>query len=72
LASTLNDMEETTVHEGGMLCATGLTLVATLGHFLTVDLTGQPYEGVWLAVFVVALLTLAGSVVNFDPKRWLK
>jgi hypothetical protein len=65
-------MKDTEISEGGMFGAAGLTLVGTIGHFLTEGRMDASYDWVWIATFALALMTLAGSMVNFDPKRWLK
>jgi hypothetical protein len=60
------------VSEPGIFAAVGMTLLGTIGHFLTQDRLSYRYDYFWLACFVFALLTLSGAVVNFDPKRLLK
>lgn len=60
------------VSETGMFGALGLTMVATLGHFLTQHRADTRLDVLWIVLFALSLLTLSGAAVNFDPKRLLK
>lgn len=65
-------MTEKEVSAGGMVAATVFALVGTVGVTLTEHRLTPTMSWVWFSVFAIALLTLAGSVVNFDPKRVIK
>lgn len=65
-------MREEEVNAGGILAATLLALVGTVGYYLTNERTTLVPAWVWLAIFGAALLTLSGAVVNFDPRRLIK
>jgi len=69
---TMNPMENTEVHEGGLLTAVFFSLFATCGHFLTAGRTAESYDALWLGCFLLSLLTLSAAVVNFDLKRIIK
>ncbi|HEY0866047.1 MAG TPA: hypothetical protein VGE01_01640 [Fimbriimonas sp.] len=56
----------------GIFSAVGMTLVGTIGHFLTQSRGDVRLDWIWIAMFVISLFTLSGAVVNFDPKRILK
>lgn len=65
-------MREEEVNVGGVLAATLLALLATVGSFLTHDEMSASSAWLLLALFGAALLTLSGAVVNFDPRRLIK
>lgn len=65
-------MTEKEVSAGGMAAATFIALVGTVGVIFTEHRLTPVMSWGWFSLFVVALLTLAGSVVNFDPKRIIK
>ncbi len=65
-------MKETEVSVPGVLVAVALSLVATAGFHLS---TGRFYDQlnwIWISAFMLSLLTLSASVVNFDLKRIIK
>jgi hypothetical protein len=65
-------MRDSEISEGGILAAVFLSLVATVGSFLTNGRHVNNLDWVWIGVFVLSLLTLSAAVVNFDVKRLLK
>lgn len=60
------------VHEGGMIFAAFITLLATVGAILTQGRLTESFDWVWIGMYGMSLLTLSGAVVNFDPKRFIK
>lgn len=65
-------MRDDEVHEGGILAAVFLSLLATCGYFLTTGRTSVNYDWLWIGCFALSLITLSFSVVNFDLKRLIK
>lgn len=62
-------MDNSEVHEGGVLAAAFFSLFATCGYFLTNGRTSISYDWLWISIFGLSLLTLSGAVVNFDFRR---
>ena len=56
----------------GMLIATLFAFIGTVGHFLTKGRVAPEIQFVWLAAFVLAILTCSASSVNFDLKRIIR
>ena len=65
-------MRDSEINEGGIFVAVFLSLVATVGAFLTSGRMINNLDWVWIGIFAVSLLTLSGAVVNFDFKRLIK
>ena len=59
------------VHAGGMLFATLIAALATVGAHLTTFRGVGALDALWIGAFAVAWLTLSAAAVNFDMKRWL-
>lgn len=64
-------MPKRDISPGGIICAVAFAFVALVGQSLTTERNCDHYNWAWLAIYVLAVLTLSGAVVNFDPKRWL-
>ncbi|HSI71943.1 MAG TPA: hypothetical protein VK934_02105 [Fimbriimonas sp.] len=65
-------MRDSEISEGGILAAVFLSLVATVGAFLTNGRQINNLDWVWIGVFVLSLITLSAAAVNFDVKRIIK
>jgi hypothetical protein len=65
-------MVDQEVSEPGIFAAIGLSLIATFGQCLTTERCCDHYNAIWLAMYGLAILILAGASVNFNPKRWLR
>jgi len=63
-------MRDSKVSEGGFVAAVVLSLLGTMGHFLTEGKFFHRYDSLWLVLFVGSFLTLSGAVVDFDLRRW--
>jgi hypothetical protein len=65
-------MRDSEISEVGIFAAVLLSLVATIGSFVTNGRQINNLDWLWITVFAISLLTLSGAVVNFDFKRLLK
>jgi hypothetical protein len=65
-------MGDSEISEAGIFAAVFLSLVATIGAFLTSGRMINNYDWLWIGVFLLSLVTLSGAVVNFDLKRLIK
>ena len=65
-------MGDTQINEAGIVAAVFLSLIATIGAFLTNGRMIHQFDWLWLGVFGMSLLALSGAVVNYDFRRLIK
>jgi hypothetical protein len=65
-------MRDSEISEAGIIAAVFLSLIATVGAFVTSGRMVNHLDWLWIGVFALSLITLSGAVVNFDFKRLIK